>query len=118
MSDDFRNAPGSNPGERTGPHPVVVATRNEGTLVINTKTIIVVLVALLGGTVSGGGITLANTQKGDVVEKVNESLNEIKISLTEMKAEVKAASDGDKKRDEVDADHEVRIRKLESTRGR
>lgn len=105
--------------EKTGPHPAVVATRSEGTIVVNTKVVMGLLVLLLGGTVGGGGISLASAAKepsADMVEKVNQSLNEIKISLTEMKSEVKAAADGDNKRDVVDADHEARLRKLEAQR--
>lgn len=102
--------------EKTGPHPAVAATRNEGTIVVNTKVVIGLLVLLLGGTVGGGGISLANANKepsAEVVEKVNDKLGAIVVTLTEMKSELKASADDNKRRDKVDADHEERLRKIE-----
>lgn len=122
----------SDTDEHSGPHPAVAATRNEGNLVINTKTMMMLGALLLGGTVGGGGISLATKAPSapvtapevtaalvDLNAKVvasNVTLGAITVTLAEMKQQLNSTSRENDKRDADVADHEARLRRLEGRR--
>lgn len=133
-SDDFQNAPGSNPGipahERSGSHPRSPAygpapppQPQQDWLAMNARPIIFALIGALTGTMGVGGFTFAAASHDAVVATapevtiafadVNAKLATITVTLAEMKTQLAASSREDNKRDEQLGDHETRLRKLE-----
>ena len=111
--------------EPTGPHPVSTETRSEGSLNINTRTLVMAAVLLLGGTVGGGGITLASKAAPETAPEVtvaladmNQKLAAITITLAEMKTQLNGTGRENDKRDAASLDHEQRLRKIEQDRPR
>lgn len=111
--------------DTTGPHPIVAATKQEGLLVINLRTIVIAVVALLGGGIGGGSISLAGSNS--VPEDVRRDLSETRTSLKELSAQVStigaqlarmtasieaAQHDGARMSDAI-GDHETRLRSIE-----
>lgn len=134
-SDEFQNAPGSNPGipthERSGSHPRSPAygptpppQPQQDWLAMNARPIIFALLGALGGTMGVGGFTFAATSHEPTVVQtspevtvafadVNAKLANINVTLVEMKTQIQASSKENDKRDVLLSDHESRLRKLE-----
>ena len=106
----------TNPGQHE--HPALVATRNEGVLTVNTRTIVLMAIAFLGGGAGGTGLQFVGSQ--NVPNEVREELKEMQKTLVEIKQQMTTVSlkvdqtnDSVKRVDATLDDHEARLRKLE-----
>lgn len=109
-------AAASSPVHDSGPHPVLVATRNEGVFTVNTRTLVLIAFALLGGGAGSTGIQLISGSPTEVREELkdmNKQLNEISASIIKLTAEMKESGNANVRLNTLIADHEARIRKLE-----
>lgn len=114
-------------------HPVLVGRDpdGDGRLIINTRTIVIVLVALLGGAGSSVGVSIARPTVPDAMvadiaaaktsaeeaktstKNVEATLADVRLTLVRIQGSLEAAAGNNAATEHVLSDHEQRLRILE-----
>ncbi len=92
---------------------------SQGSVTLNTKTVIQIGALLLGAALGGGGVSFAASpaeplaQLKEEIERLKASVETVAVAAVEIKAELRQSRKTEERLEEAIKDHEERLRALE-----